>query len=59
MKFILNHRWLRPDETLAALAKLSRQIRQRKEKLLSKRCGGTEECKPWNRSHQTLSTPTA
>ena len=120
MKFILNHRWLRPDENLSAqveqkiskltglvrieaaevtleknaassppfsakvhlvipgpdlyaeekdhtpeatihkvLAKLSRQIRQRKEKLRSKRRGGGEECKPWNRSDQPLSTQTA
>lgn len=119
MKFILNHRWLRPDEKLSAqmkqqisklgglvrieaaevtlerspacsppfsakvhlvipgpdlyaeekdhtpeatvhkvLAKLARQIRHRKQKLLAKRRGGAEEIKPWNRSHQPLSMQT-
>lgn len=120
MKFILNHRWLRPDKNLATLTKkklsklsrlvqieaaevtleknaassppfsarvhlvipgpdlhaeekdhtpeatihkvldkLSRQIRQRKEKMIARRRNGAEECKPWNRSHQPLSMQTA
>jgi ribosome-associated translation inhibitor RaiA len=120
MKFILNHRWLRPDEKISAqlkqkiskltglvrieaaevtleknaassppysakvhlvipgpdlyaeekdhtpeatihkvLAKLARQIRHRKQKLLTKRRAGAEEVKPWNRSHQPLSMKAA
>lgn len=120
MKFILNHRWLRPDKNLATstrkklsrlarlvrieaaevtleknaastpafsarvhlaipgpdlhaeekghtpeatiykvLTKLSRQIRQRKEKRISRRRSGAEDSKPWNRPHQPLSMQTA
>ena len=120
MKFILNHRWLCPDENLSAqvkqkivkltglvrieaaevtleknpassppfsakvhlvipgpdlyaeekdhtpeatihkvLAKLARQIRHRKQKLITKRRGGAEEVKRPNRSHQPLSMQAA
>jgi ribosome-associated translation inhibitor RaiA len=119
MKFILNHRWLRPDEKLSVrvkqkisklaglvrieaaevtlekntassppysakvhlvipgpdlyaeekdhtpeatihkvLGKLSRQIRHRKQKSLTKRRARAEEAKPWHRSHQPLSMQT-
>ena len=120
MKFILNHRWLRPDENLSAqvkqkvskltrlvriesaevtlernaassppysakvhlaipgpdlyaeekdhtpeatihkvLAKLARQIRYRKQKLVTRRRSGAEEGKLWNRSYQPLFIQTA
>jgi ribosome-associated translation inhibitor RaiA len=120
MKFILNHRWLRPDENLSVqvkqkisklaglvrieaaevtlernaassppysakvhlvipgpdlyaeeknhtpeatihkvLARLARQIRPRKQKLLTKRRGGAKKVELWNRSHQPLSMQTA